>query len=160
MRSSLCNSRLKTSVPLGRGAPRVGNNERRRAHGEGFEKFFDLSCYRPTAKTSRFLELDHALIMLSNGDHTDCGGGDSSSPTAAGQSDGRSEGSSGSRLLPPLVQRLTHRRLQRSCSVLLTEQIGRTGGARNSVLYELGAQQISLLRTSGQRFSCGGFKTA
>ena len=40
MRSSLCNSRLKTSVPLGRGAPRVGNNERRRAHGEGFEKFW------------------------------------------------------------------------------------------------------------------------
>ena len=40
--SGLCNSRLKTSVPLGRGAPRVGNNERRRAHGEGFEKF--LAC--------------------------------------------------------------------------------------------------------------------
>ena len=40
--SGLCNSRLKTSVPLGRGAPRVGNNERRRAHGEGFEKFSDI----------------------------------------------------------------------------------------------------------------------
>ena len=33
-------SRVKTSVPLRRGAFRVGNNERRRDHGEGFEKLF------------------------------------------------------------------------------------------------------------------------
>ena len=37
--SGLCNSRLKTSVPLGRGAPRVGNNERRRATGRDLRSF-------------------------------------------------------------------------------------------------------------------------
>ena len=40
--SGLCNSRLKTSVPLGRGAPRVGNNERRRATGRDLRSFIGL----------------------------------------------------------------------------------------------------------------------
>ena len=40
VRSEVFDSRVKTSVSLRRGGLRVAGSERRRDHGEGFEKFF------------------------------------------------------------------------------------------------------------------------
>jgi hypothetical protein len=56
--SGLCNSRLKTSVPLGRGAPRVGNNERRRATGRDLRSFYHRPGVRDRSLLGRLKVAD------------------------------------------------------------------------------------------------------